>query len=86
MEGKEWEGRRMKPRMTREEALAFQARWRLVSEAELEELRATSPETKLRQLAALMASVEPMGWTEALQAEEQEVRERWIRLRKAYGF
>ena len=76
----------MKPRMTREEALAFQARWRLVSEAELEELRATSPETKLRQLAALMASVEPMGWTEALQAEEQEVRERWIRLRKAYGF
>jgi hypothetical protein len=28
-----------------------------------------------------MASVESLGWTEALAAEEAEVRERWCRVR-----
>jgi hypothetical protein len=75
----------MKPIMSREEALAFKARWRLVNEAEEEELRATPPAKKLRQLAALMASVQAMGWSEALREGEEEVRARWIKLRKAYG-
>jgi hypothetical protein len=57
----------------------------MVNDAEREELRATPPALKLRQLAALMASAAAFGWTEALAAEEQEVRERWQRLRKAYG-
>jgi hypothetical protein len=39
----------------------------------------------LRQLAALMASAETMGWTEALAAEEAEVRDRWNRLRAIFG-
>jgi hypothetical protein len=60
-------------------------RWKQVNQAEIEELRRTSPETKLRQLAALMASVDQMGWRESLDAEAALVRERWNQLRRAYG-
>ena len=75
----------MNNQLTAMQARAFKARWRAVNEAEAEELRNTSPETKLRQLAALMASAAAMGWTRALQAEDEEVRNRWQRLRRAYG-
>jgi hypothetical protein len=61
------------------------ARWRLVNDAEREELRSTPVEVKARQLASLMGMAVALGWTEALAAEAAEVRERWIRLRKAYG-
>ena len=64
----------MKRRLTPAEARAFVARWRPVNNAEQEELRRTPPALKLRQLAALMASAASFGWTEALGAEEQEVR------------
>lgn len=67
--------------MTRAEAKAFRSRWDMVNAAEQAELQATSLDQKLRQLAALMASVEPLGWTEALAAEGTEVRDRWNRLR-----
>ena len=75
----------MKPIITKAEGRAYLARWKLVNEAEIEELRSTPPEEKLRQLAALMASVEALGWSEPLQAGEAEVRERWRRLRKAWN-
>jgi hypothetical protein len=74
-----------KRRMTREEARAYVARWKLVNQAEIEELRATPTVVKLRQLAALMASVDELGLREALSEGEAEVRERWRRLREAYG-
>ncbi len=72
----------MKASMTKSEARAFQARWAAVNLAERRELQATSMEQKAKQLAALMASVEGLGWKEALAAEENEVRERWNELRK----
>ncbi len=76
----------MKKHLTKAEARAFRTRWETVNAAERTELRATPLEHKLRQLAALMASVEPLGWTKALAAEEAEVRDRWNRLRRArYG-
>jgi len=71
--------------MNRSEALAFRDRWKAVNDAEREELRNTPVEVKFRQLAALMASAQALGWTEDLAGEEAEVRERWARLRKAYG-
>ncbi len=74
---------RLKKTMTREGARAFRTRWEMVNAAERAELRATPLDRKLRQLATLMSSVEPLGWTEALAAEEAEVRERWNRLRAA---
>jgi hypothetical protein len=75
----------VKRRMTRAEVRAFAARWKLVNAREERELRLTSSAQKLRQLAVLMASADELGWTKALAAEEEEVRRRWLKLRKAYG-
>lgn len=66
------------------EANAYKARWALVNAEEVEELRRTSLEQKIGQLASLMASVKQLGWDTALAAEESEVRARWMRLREAY--
>lgn len=63
---------------------AFRTRWELVNAAERAELQATPLDRKLHQLAALMASVEPFGWMEALAAEESQVRARWNRLRAIF--
>jgi len=75
----------VKRRMTKAEIEAFAARWKLVNRSEERELRKTSSLQKLRQLAALMASVDDFGWAEALAAEDEEVRRRWVKLRRAYG-
>lgn len=75
----------MKGRITRAEAKAFKTRWKAANSAEKEELRTTSAAKKLRQLAALTSSTASLGWTEALASEEAEVRNRWNRLRRAYG-
>ena len=71
--------------MTRLEALEYIARYKLVNEFEIAELRSTSIEVKLEQTNALMGAVHQMGWTQALADEEAEVRERWLRLKRAYG-
>lgn len=71
----------MKRTLSRQEAHAFRARWELVNAAEQAELRATPLSHKLQQLAALMASVPSLGWSDALGQEEIEVRARWNRLR-----
>lgn len=75
----------MRRPMTRAEAQAFRARWQLVNDAEREELRATPMAVKARQLGTLMGWAGQLGWTESRAAEEQVIRERWQRLRKAYG-
>jgi len=75
----------MNRRLTRAQALAFQKRWRIVQRAQKQELRLTSPDQKLRQLAVMMESVNAMGWRDALASEEAGVRMRWNRLRTAYG-
>lgn len=75
----------MKPKVTKEEAAAYKTRWELANAAELAELCVMTPSEKFRQLEALMASVDQLGWTEALQKEEAEVRERWRRIREYYG-
>jgi hypothetical protein len=78
----------MKRRMSKAEAQAYVARWNLVNEAEREELRTTPMEVKFRQFESLMRMAIALGWTESPAAEEAEVaavRERWNRLRRAYG-
>jgi hypothetical protein len=69
--------------ITPEEALAYFRRWELVRDAEARELRRTPMETKLQQLAALMASRHVFGLEPDREAEIQVVRERWARLRRA---
>ncbi|MEK6813940.1 MAG: hypothetical protein AABY65_04325 [Nitrospirota bacterium] len=75
----------MKRLITRREARTFKARWVALHAAEIKELRSTPIERKLRQLAALMSSVDALGWTKALAAEETLVRQRWNRLRRVSG-
>ena len=72
-------------RMTKAEGQAFAARWELVNAHEERELQQTTGLQKLRQLAALMASADLLDGTEVRDAEDEEVRRRWQRLRRAYG-
>jgi hypothetical protein len=69
--------------ITPEEARAYFKRWELVREVEARELRRTPMETKLQQLASLMASRHLFGPEPDREAETRVVRERWARLRRA---
>jgi hypothetical protein len=69
--------------VTPEEALAYFRRWELVRDVEARELRRTPMETKLQQVAALMASRHVFGPEPDREAQIQIVRERWARLRRA---
>lgn len=71
-------------KMTKEEALAFQARWRLVNEVINEEIRRTPLIEKLRQLEVMYQFTLAMGWDQKLKVEDQAVRDRWIKLKAAY--
>ncbi len=71
--------------MTPEEAQNYIQRWKLVREIEAAELRRTPIETKLRQLAALMASHSLFGPEPDRERQIAEVRDRWARLRQVLG-
>ncbi len=71
--------------MTKAEARAWRRRWKLVNEFQREELRRTPIEVKFRQLAYLMEFARQFPPTKKELRERAEVRERWSRLRKAYG-
>lgn len=68
--------------ITPDEARAYADRWAAMEAFELEELRRTSIETKLLQLAALMASRDLFAPDSARDKGVLEVRERWLRLRQ----
>ena len=70
------------PRLTKAQAQAFQQRWQAVQVAEDEELASTPVTEKFRQLTGLMAAAQQLGWHEELAVEEDEVRQRWARLRQ----
>jgi hypothetical protein len=68
--------------VTREEALQYTERWRLVEETLSEELRRTPVEVKLRQLSVMFEAAQSLGWVDGLRAGEDEVRERWRLLKE----
>jgi transcriptional regulator with XRE-family HTH domain len=70
------------PRLTKTQAEAFQKRWQTVKAAEDAELASTPVAEKFHQLAGLLASAQQLGWTKALAAEEDDIRQVWARLRK----
>lgn len=72
-------------RITPKQAKSYLDRWKLVSEAEAEEVRRTPMETKLRQLAALMASRHLFAPEPDREGAVRLVRERWTRLRQTLG-
>lgn len=69
--------------LTADDARAFLERWKLVEEEQAVQLRRTSMETKLNQLAALMASREMFGADLHRDQEVLQARERWARVRQA---
>jgi hypothetical protein len=71
--------------ITPEEARDDLDRWALVQAVELEELRRTPMDTKLRQLASLMASREHFGEDLTRENDVQEVRRRWAQLKQVLG-
>jgi hypothetical protein len=71
--------------ITPEEAQAYFKRWEMVKEIELIELRRTSADAKLHQLAALMASRGLFGVDPEREHGVQLVRDRWALLRQALG-
>ncbi|HEX8844022.1 MAG TPA: hypothetical protein VF791_05235 [Pyrinomonadaceae bacterium] len=70
--------------MTKEEAQQFKARWKLVNEAVIEEMRRTPASAKLHQLALMYEAGQMLGWDDALKKDEHEVRERWRRLKEKF--
>ena len=73
------------PSITPDEARAYFERWALVAAIELEELRQTSMDTKLAQLASLMASRGLFPEDPTRENGVQEVRQRWARLKQVLG-
>lgn len=71
-------------KLTKEQAIAFRKRWQIVNAAEIKELRNTSLAEKLQQTAALMASVQVMVWSDAIDSDETEIWQRWQQLREKY--
>lgn len=68
--------------MTQEEAREFRARWHLVSQTIAEEIRNALPETRLQQLRTIFASAHAIFQTRRSVSEEQEVRNRWLKLKQ----
>lgn len=71
--------------ITPEDAQDYIQRWTLVREMETVELQRTPIETKLRQLAALMASRHLFAPEPDREMQISEVRDTWARLRQALG-
>ena len=69
--------------LVKHEARAFKQRWDAVNAAERQELASTPVAQKFRQLEALLASAKQLGRTD-LTAENDEVWERWARLRRIF--
>jgi hypothetical protein len=70
--------------ISKDEARAFRERWRLINEREMAEVNSASLDLKWQQFNTLLAWSRELGWTEERRKGEAEVRERWMRLRKAY--
>ena len=66
-----------------EAAAGYMDRWAAGERRLIRERRATPMETRLRQLAALMASASEMGWSGALDAEDDAVQARWMAARRS---
>jgi hypothetical protein len=71
--------------ITPEDARGYVDRWSAANAAELDELRRTSMDTKLRQLTALVASRTWIVEDSARENEVDVVRRRWAQLKQVLG-
>jgi hypothetical protein len=71
--------------ITREEALAYQARWKAVAEFEREELRSMTLDEKFRETERLYLMGKDFDDSEERERDEARLRARWKALREALG-
>lgn len=69
--------------ITSRQARSYLDRWKLVHEAEVQELRNASLDIKARQLAVLMASRDLFKADVEREMEVDAIRERWALIRGA---
>jgi hypothetical protein len=69
--------------MSNQFAAAWKTRWALVDAEEARELRETPLDVKLQQVEELWEAARSLGWEDSLREEEAQVRDLWIRLRRA---
>lgn len=72
-------------RLSSEQAKAYLQRWSITAAHELDELRRTPLDQKLRQLEALTASRSLFDQQVADPRERQELCARWARIRDSLG-
>jgi hypothetical protein len=70
--------------MTRKEAQEYRERWQLATARIIAEIRQTPPLVKLQQLSVLFETARVAGWSDQLRSGDDEVRERWRRLKARY--
>jgi len=70
--------------MTKSEVRRWLSRWKAVEARQRREAQNMTPTEKLEECARLFAWVKAFRWNRRLQAEEQQVRDLWTRLRRAY--
>ena len=68
--------------MTKEEALQFVERWRVVNGVISEEIRTTPPDVKARQIAAMFQAAKALSLN--LPEDDDQVVERWRLLKEPY--
>lgn len=67
--------------ISKQEALEFTARWKLVNQRIISEICSMPFDEKLKQLEVMYESAQEFGWAEGLASDEARVRELWIRLK-----
>lgn len=67
--------------MDPDEVRAWMARWEIVNQRTIEEVRALTPEEKFRQLETLVASASLFPSAVDDEDEDRRVRDLWMRLR-----
>jgi hypothetical protein len=72
----------MQNEMTREQALAFVNRWRLVNDFLAKEIRATLPEVRFSQLRTMVATAHSLRRPGSGLEEESATWERWRLLKE----
>lgn len=66
----------------RDDIKDWAARWAKVANAERDELQALDDDTRQRQTSAMFASALARDWATTSPREVEQVRERWMRLKK----
>lgn len=64
----------------------YKERWKAVEEIERQELRASTVQSNWKQLNSIMRRAKRLGLRRGDDDGEMEIFDRWIKIRKYYGY